>query len=103
MRGGTNQSGKEISRANKASTVEPSDQAMLVASEPPRLRSRCAKRRSATSADKEGPMNTATSSSDNSTINGVKAKITISGATTVLRLPAPTPCNHDHTLFMRSE
>ena len=36
-------------------------------------------------------------------VNGVTAKITISGATTVFSLPAPTPCNQSQTLFMRSD
>ena len=48
-------------------------------------------------------MNTATNSSESTTITGVTAKITMSGATTVFNPPMPTPCSQSQKLFMSWE
>ena len=45
-------------------------------------------------------MITATTSSDSTTMTGVMAKITISGASTVFRPPAPTCSSQPHRLLM---
>jgi hypothetical protein len=67
------------------------------------LRSRCGKRRSATSATSAGVMSAATISSATSTMTGVTAKITISGASTVLSLPAPRPSSQPHSRVIQAE
>ena len=103
MRGGTSHSGRDTTSATAASSVEPSDQRMLIRMEPPFLRSSVAKRRSATMATSEGVMATATMIRDSSTMTGVTAKITISGARTASRLPSPMPCSQVAKLLNRSD
>ena len=88
--GGTNHRGMDTTRASKAMAVEPSDQPRLFRNEPPRLRASPGKRRSATSASRVGVMNVETSSSEPTTMSGVTAKMTMSGASTVLSWPMPT-------------
>ena len=67
------------------------------------MRSSWAKRRSATKAVRAGVIRTATNSRDSTTISGVTAKITIKGANTALRLPAPTLCSQSQMELMTED
>src|SRR4051812_32878886 len=78
--GGISQSGMETTSASSARTVRPIDRAALPRKEAPFFLSSAGKRRSATSRVKAGAMNAATMSNDTTTISGVAASTTTSGA-----------------------
>ena len=84
-------------------TLDPSDHIKPNSKEPPRLRSSATNRRAATSDTKAGVITSATTNRQNTTMTGVTAKITISGATTDLSEPRPTPFSHDQTLVMMAD
>ena len=92
-----------MTKASKASNVAPSDQARLTNQEAPRCRANWGKRRRATSSVRAGVASRDTSNKDSTTMRGVTAKITISGASTVLSPPAPTLCNQAQTALTKLE
>ena len=67
------------------------------------MRSSWGKRRSATSDTNAGAIMAATTSSDTSTRIGVTAKITISGASTGFRPPAPMACSQSSIVLMSDD
>ena len=94
--------GKVSTKAPSASNSEKKVHPKLRSKLPPCLRCKPAKRRSATMRVRVGVIKNDTASKEATTTKGVKAKITSKGATTVLRLPKPTPSNQRQIVSSQS-
>jgi hypothetical protein len=84
----------EITSANSASSMEPSDQKAPRVKEAPCLRSSAGKRRRATRFTSAGTMRTATRNRTTTTSKGVMAKMISSGARAFLSPTMPMSCSH---------
>ncbi len=101
--GGMSHSGTDTTSATSASKVDTSDHHRLASKEPPRLRSRLGNRFLATSKVSAGAIKSDTTISESTTMSGVTAKITISGASTAFRSPMPKLCIQPVMLPIRVE